>query len=122
MGLGAGGGWDLKQSVKGHKEKQRSITRLACTIQQLTNTLKMFGGSATEKNPITTTFIALRSDQGKEDDRPRYYQIFNSWEAKWSALHKTFIKNECHSMNNLHVLCKIFIKDECHSMNSLHAA
>lgn len=41
---------------------------------------------------------------------------------RWPALHKTSMKNACHSMNNLHVLCKIFIEDKCHSMNSLDAA
>lgn len=40
---------------------------------------------------------------------------------KWPALHKTSMRNECHSMNNLHVLCKIFIEDKFHSINSLDA-
>lgn len=40
---------------------------------------------------------------------------------KLPALHKTSMKNEFHSMNNLHILHKIFTEDKCHSMNSLDA-
>lgn len=35
--------------MKAHKEKQRSINRLACTIQELTITLEMFYRSGTKK-------------------------------------------------------------------------
>lgn len=78
----------------------------------------MFRGSGTEKHFYSTE---IKSEEKKMTDHAVTKSLIPK-SPKWSALHKTFIKNECHSMNNMHVLCKIFIKDECHSMNSLHAA
>jgi len=108
--------------MKGHKEIKDLLTGLHVLYSSEAITLELFRGSGTEKKPYNHFYSTeVKSEEEKMRDHAAIKSLIPG-SPKWSALHKTRIKNECHSTNDLHVLCKIFIKDECHSMNSLHAA
>lgn len=85
------------------------------------NILEMFWGLELEKNLQPLYSMEIKRNEKKRRGNAVIKSLIPG-NPEWSVLCKIFIKDECHSMNNLHVLCKMFITDECHSMNSLLVA
>lgn len=100
-----------EESIKGNKKCKKLLTDLSVLYRFRPIHWKCSGRlELKKKNPYNHFYSTEVKSKGKKIRDHAIIKSLILGSPKWSALHKTFIKNECHSTNNLHALCKKILK------------